>query len=167
MCCLVKVLGHSREASQSLANSFRLASPPPLRCSFINQKRSLQLALNDFWLNTHALPSRSGEAATAAPTATATATATTMATEAGHSPAVRHIIRTKLSYIMQRGGTRTALVSRRRSGEADVGSDVDVVAYLFLIIFVKAGEIFGIYESMQRDWHWAGGSQQAVQSRAI
>lgn len=35
------------------------AAPAAIGCSFINRKRSLQLALNDFWLNTHALPSGS------------------------------------------------------------------------------------------------------------
>lgn len=45
------------------------------------------------------------------------------------SSSVRHIIRTKLSYINLRS------------------SRIAAPAYLFLIIFVKAGEIFGIYES--------------------
>lgn len=99
------------------------AAPTAIGCSFINRKRSLQLALNDFWLNTHALPS--GSASVAVPPRC-------------QSAAVRHIIRTKLSYIMQ---------SLQNVAAALVLGAVDVAAYLFLIIFVKAGEIFGIYES--------------------
>lgn len=81
-CCLCLCASSARKGFGSAPrgnldpslNSFTLPNPtghapPPLPppsaaaaaigCSFINRKRSLQLALNDFWLNTHALPSGS------------------------------------------------------------------------------------------------------------
>jgi len=102
-----------------------------LSSSFISQKRSLQLALNAFWLNTKPRkyvenlrksteypenPRKSRKPSTGSQVQPV-------------SSSVRHIIRTKLSYINLRP------------------SRIAAPAYLFLIIFVKAGEIFGIYES--------------------